>query len=52
MNHTEHHTNEKCLSCEKAINCINGRYCHELNCYVEYAKVPLCKENNQNKQAI
>ncbi len=40
-------TNPTCAKCEKATNCLNGRYCHELKRYVEYATQPICKPNKQ-----
>lgn len=40
--------NETCAVCASAHNSINGRYCHLLQRYVEYAKVPPCTNNDKN----
>lgn len=35
-------TNEVCAQCLKAYNGLNGRFCNELGCYVEWDKEPKC----------
>ena len=35
-------TNEQCANCPKSYLGVNGRYCRDLNRYVEYMKVPPC----------
>jgi hypothetical protein len=36
---------KKCNICHEASNCINGRYCNKLHCYVEHDKEPRCLTN-------
>lgn len=40
-------TNKVCANCLKAYNGVNGRYCSELGCYVEWAKEPKCSEKGE-----
>ena len=37
-------TNEICAQCLKAYNGLNGRFCNELGCYVEWDSEPKCKK--------
>lgn len=40
-------TNNVCANCLKAYNGVNGRYCSELGCYVEWAKEPICSTKGE-----